>query len=239
VVLQAALNGALTKEDHPLVPVSVEDLMRDAVGCVAAGAQAIHLHPRDAGGEETLDGAVVDSVVTEVRAACRVPVGVSTGAWIEPDLELRLELVRAWVAPDYASVNLSEDGAAELMRAVLAAGIGVEAGVWTVEDAERLASTGLGEQVTRILVEPVEVGQAAAFEAVEAIHRALDGFGLTAPRLQHGDGQSTWVLLADAVRRGLDVRIGLEDTLTDPAGVRTAGNAMLVRAARRLGAHSC
>jgi uncharacterized protein (DUF849 family) len=64
----------------------------------------------------------------------------------------------------------------------------------------------------------------------------LDGFGLTVPRLQHGDGEATWLLLADAVRRGLDTRIGLEDTLSDPDGGRTAGNPMLVRAARALGA---
>jgi uncharacterized protein (DUF849 family) len=38
------------------------------------------------------------------------------------------------------------------------------------------------------------------------------------------------------VRRGLDTRIGLEDTLSEPNGERTAGNEALVRAARELGA---
>ena len=64
--------------------------------------------------------------------------GVSTGAWIEPDLERRVELIAGWSAPDYASVNLSEDGADDVMRALLGAGVGIEAGVWSVEDAERL-----------------------------------------------------------------------------------------------------
>jgi len=87
--------------------VTAEELARDAAACVAAGAGAIHMLPRDADGRETLD---VDACVRAVRAACGVPVGVSTGAWIEPDLERRLDLIGAWNEPDYASVNVSEDG---------------------------------------------------------------------------------------------------------------------------------
>jgi uncharacterized protein (DUF849 family) len=236
VLLQATLNGDLTKTAHPAVPVSAEELARDAAACVAAGARAIHLHPRDAAGRERLEAEVVDDVVAAVRQACGVPVGVSTGAWIEPDLERRLELVRAWRAPDYASVNLSEPGAAEIMAALLDAGVGIEAGVSSVEDAERLATSGAGGLVTRILVEPVDAGAAGAVWIVEDIHRALDGLGLAAPRLQLGDGDATWVLLTDAIRRGIDTRIGLEDTLHEPEGGSTTGNAALVRAARRLGA---
>lgn len=236
MLLQAALNGGRAKTAHPAVPVSAEELAQDAAACVAAGARAIHLHPRDREGRERLDAEVVDTVVARVRAACAVPVGVSTGAWIEPDLDRRLELVRGWRTPDYASVNLSEPGSTDVMETLIGAGVGIEAGVWSVEDAERLAASGLHARVVRILVEPVEVGAAEAVEVVEGIHRALDRLGLAAPRLQHGDGEATWVLLADAIRRGLDTRIGLEDTLHGPDGDRAAGNEALVLAARALGA---
>lgn len=238
--LQAALNGDRTKAEHAATPVSVEELARDDAACVAGGARAIHLHPRDGEGQETLEAGVVDEVVKKVRGACGVPVGTTTSADIEPDPERRLGLVRAWREPDYASVNLSEAGALELMEAL----VGIEAGVWTVEDAERLAASGLGGRVTRILVEPGELqlrdssGDKAsgALGLVEDIHGALDELGLASPRLQHGDGRVTWVLLRDAVRRGLDTRVGLEDTLHGPNGERTTGNEALVRAARELGA---
>ena len=236
MLLQAALNGPLTKDAHPAVPVSAEELARDALACAAAGAGAFHLHPRDPDGRERLEAEVVDEVVAAVRDACGLPVGVTTGAWIEPELGRRLQLVRAWRAPDYASVNLSEDGATEMMRALLEAEVGIEAGVWSVDDAERLAASDLGGRVTRILVEPVDVAAADALELVGGIHRALDRLGLDAPRLQHGDGEATWILVADAVRRGIDTRVGLEDTVHEPSGERTAGNAALVRAAQRLGA---
>ena len=234
-MLQAALNGDRTRDEHPVVPLSAAELARDAAACVAAGAGAIHLHPRDAEGRESATSEVVNGVVEAVKAACGVPVGVTTGAWIEPDLERRLALIAGWTAPDYSSVNVSEEGSADVMRALLEAGVGIEAGVWSVEDAERLAASDLAGRITRVLVEPVEAGEGAR-KIVAAIHAALDAGGVTAPRLQHGDGDATWPLIEDAVRRGLDTRVGLEDTLHDPDGAVTAGNPALIRAARALGA---
>ena len=234
MLLQAALNGDRTKAEHPGVPVSADELALDAAACVRAGAGAVHLHPREDRGRERLDAAVVDGVVAIVRAACGVPVGVPTGAWIEPDLERRLVHIGGWTAPDYASVNLSEDGSTRVMEALVGAGVGIEAGVWSVEDAERLAASGLGASVTRILVEPVGDDAREALAAVERIHQALDRLRLSAPRLQHGSGEATWPLLRDAVRRRLDTRIGLEDTLCGPDGGRAAGNESLVQAARAL-----
>src|SRR5437763_3214623 len=236
MLLQAALNGGLAKDDHPAVPVSSEELAEDAAACARAGAGAFHLHPRDAKGRERLDAEFVDEVVIKVREACGAPVGVTTGAWIEPDPRRRLGLVRAWRAPDYATVSLSEPGAAEIMKALIDAGVGIEAGVRTVADAELLATSGLGDSLPRICVAPAGIspGEAAAF--VDDIHAVLDGAGLAAPRLQHGGGEATWVLLADAVRRGIGTRIGLEDTLHEPGGALTAGNEDLVRTARGLAA---
>jgi uncharacterized protein (DUF849 family) len=234
MLLQAALNGPWTKADHPAIPISAEELARDAVACVAAGAKAIHLHPRDREGDERLDAEVVDHVVSIVRDACGVPVGVSTGAWIEPDVQRRPQLVGAWSSPDYASVNVSEDGALETMRALLDARVGIEAGVWSVEDARRLADWRLVEHLTRVLVEPVDVDPRSTVALMDDIHQALDHAGIAAPRLQHGDGDATWVLIEDAVRRGLDTRVGLEDTQYDPDGERVASNEALVRCARRM-----
>lgn len=238
MLLQATLNGPYTKSDHPAVPVSADELARDAVACVQAGAGAFHIHPRDEDGRERLDADAVDAVVSKVRDACGVPVGVTTGAWIEPEVAHRIELVRSWRSPDYATVNLSEPGATNVMAALIEARIGIEAGVWSVDDVERLAVSGFGERVLRICIEPVSLQADEAVAFVEEIHRSLDKRGLTAPRLQHGDGDATWVLLMDAVRRRIDARIGLEDTQFEPDGERTAGNAALVRTARNLGAGS-
>jgi len=233
-MLQAALNGARTRDDHPAVPLTARELARDAAACVAAGAGAFHVHPRDADGRETLDVAIVDPVVLAVReAAGGAQVGVSTAAWIVGDLEARLEAIALWTAPDYASVNVSEDGFGEVMRVLLENGIGVEAGVWSVDDADRLAACGLADRITRVLVEPLHPDLMAAPLLYEAIHARLDRHEIAAPRLQHGDGEATWPILEDAIATGYDTRIGLEDTLLLPDGERAPDNAALVAAAAR------
>jgi uncharacterized protein (DUF849 family) len=236
MLLQATLNGPLTKADHPAVPVSLEELAADAADCVQAGARAFHVHPRDRDGHERLDASVVDAVVTTVRSRHGYPVGVTTGAWIEPDLARRLQLISQWTQPDYTSVNLSEDGALDVMHALLAAGIGIEAGVWTVPDAELLVASGLADQMTRVMIEPVDVGRDDAVPLVSAIHDILNAADIRVPRLQHGDGEATWVLIEDAISRGIDTRVGFEDTFSLPDGRPAANNAELVAAARDLGA---
>jgi aminoglycoside/choline kinase family phosphotransferase len=99
-----------------------------------------------------------------------------------------------------------------------------------------LIASGIAGRVTRVMIEPVEVPVADAVPLVSAIHAVLDQADLRVPRLQHGDGEATWVLLEDAVRRGIDTRIGLEDTLHLPDGSPADSNAALVKAARNLGA---
>ena len=236
MLLQATLNGPLTRTDHPGLPVSADELARDAVACVHEGAGALHVHPRDAAGRESLAPGVVDHVVSTIKAEVDIPVGVTTGAWVEPDLSRRLAHIAGWRAPQYTSVNVSEEGSFEVMEACLRAGVGVEAGVWTVEDAERLVTSGFAGRILRVMIEPVAVRDGDALELVAAIHGVLDRNDVAAPRLQHGDGEAVWTLLEDAVRRGIDTRIGFEDTLTLPDGSLAPSNASLVRAARLLGA---
>lgn len=236
VLLQATLNGPLAKADHDAVPVTLQELAADASQCVSAGARAFHVHPRDESGAESLQARVVDQVVSAVREPHGMPVGVTTGEWIEPDLQQRLRLVREWTQPDYASVNLSEPGAVEVMQALLTTRVGIEAGVATVEDAELLVGCGLSGRVTRVMIEPVDVSKLDAVPLVGAIHDVLNRADVRAPRLQHGDGEATWILIEDAVRRGIDTRVGFEDTLLLPDGQPATSNADLVRAAYELGA---
>src|SRR5690606_38621767 len=44
-LIMVALNGASrTKADHPMLPVTVDDIVRDAAACYEAGAGVVHLH---------------------------------------------------------------------------------------------------------------------------------------------------------------------------------------------------
>lgn len=237
--IQACLNGARARGFHPRLPVTPGDLAADAARCAAAGAVALHIHPRGADGAETLDARAIAAAVQAVReAAPGLPVSVSTGDWIEQDDRRQIEAVRAWGAlppaarPDEASVNLSERTAPLVMEALLAGGIGVEAGLASVADADRLLGLGLLPRCRRVLVEMEDVEPAAA-EAVAAAILALLGTGGPERQL-HGFGRSAWPMARRAMALGLMLRLGLEDVAELPDGTRAPDNAALVAAGMAL-----
>jgi uncharacterized protein (DUF849 family) len=229
VLLQACLNGSRDEDEHPLLPLSPEALAADARAVVEAGAVALHVHPRREGAE-SLDAEVCAAALTAIRSVCPgVTAGVTTGAWIEPDLQRRLSLIEQWtVLPDHASVNFSEDGAEEVCRLLLDRGIGVEAGLASVEDAQRLIDSGLARWCVRVLVEVEGINSPSAVAAAMAIEEVLARADVATRRLYHGTGIETWAVLDAALAGGHDVRIGLEDTLLLPDGRPARDNAELV-----------
>lgn len=202
-----------------------------------AGADGLHVHPRDDVGHESLDAdAVARTVLAIRRAAPDTEISVSTGAWIEPDPVARLRHVRRWEhRPDVASVNLSERGAPEVAETLLDLDIRVEAGIWSLADVDLLVAAGLTHRCHRLLVEAVgDEPPQAAIALVEAILAALDDAGAVGARLVHGSGRATWPVLERALALGHSTRIGLEDTRRLPDGRQARSNAELVGAAMRL-----
>jgi uncharacterized protein (DUF849 family) len=212
------------------VPQTPGEIARDGAACVAAGAGALHFHVRDRNGKETLGDEETSLALRVTKSVVKVPVGLTTGLWIAGgDAELRHRLVTGWShMPDFASVNLDEDGAVELGQALLDAGVGLEAGLSFVEDVGVLAESPLRDKLLRVLIEPDDEDPSAAVERAAAIDAALDDAGVTAPRLHHGFGAATWSVIDAAVARGRDVRIGLEDTQVMPHGSMPRDNAALV-----------
>lgn len=219
---------------HPALPTTPHELARDARRAIDAGAVAVHLHPRAVDGAETLDPEPMALALIAVRQSCPgVPIEVSTAAWIEADVARRLALVRSWrAAPDSAGVNFGEPGAVELATTLLARGIGVEAGLFSVEDAHRLVASGLAPQCNHVQIEPILTQNSNdALATAHAIERILDAAGVTTPRLLHGKDASAWPALVYAMQQGYATRIGLEDTLLLPDGTIARDNVELIQAA--------
>lgn len=236
--IKACLNGGRRRDEHPAVPITPGELAAEAVAAVAAGAEALHLHPRDRVAAQSLHPDDVAAAVTAVRRGCPgAPVGVSTGLWMsDGDIGRRLATVGRWAdlpsaaRPDFASVNVSEAGFADLVETLHRAGIAVEAGVWSMTDAQALAAAGRSGW-TRVLVEIVDGAADTATAAADTILASLDELGVGGPRLLHGEEAACWPLVAHAGRLGLPTRIGLEDTVVGPAGEPILDNADLVRQA--------
>ncbi len=137
MIVQACLNGARRSDFHPQLPLTAEAMAHDAAACVSAGAAELHIHARGENGRESLSA--VDATILAVRRTCPgTLVGVSTGAWIEMDVERTRACIAAWrELPDYASVNLSEADAPAVIELLQQRGVGVEAGLASAADAER------------------------------------------------------------------------------------------------------
>jgi len=240
-VLKACLNG--NRPPSTGVPVTPEQLAQAALAAVEAGADAVHIHPRDARGAESLATPDVVAAVSAIRATGRhTRIGVTTHQGACPDEGRRVELVRGWPGPaeggpDFASVNWHEAGAGEIAFALRAKGIGVEAGIWTARSASAFLRTTWPRQVERVLVEVIPA-MTPGSSGVWAAERVLAAVGMpSGPVLVHGEGTWAWPVLRWAQRRGYDLRIGLEDTLVDEHGRRASDNAALVRAARTMPRH--
>jgi uncharacterized protein (DUF849 family) len=235
-LLQACLNGGRDRAWHPAVPVAPAELAADARAVAAAGAEGLHVHPRDAAGRESLAAADIAAALAAIRAAVPgIPVGVSTGWWIAPGGRARQAAIRDWdMRPDYVSINLIEEDAPEVIRLAQARGIGVEAGLWSARDAGRFAALPEAPGCLRVLIEISEQEIGAALAVTAEILALLDRAGIALPRLLHGRDATKWPLFREARRRGLDCRIGLEDGDRLPSGERAPDNAALIAAARAL-----
>ncbi|GHC77985.1 hypothetical protein GCM10007079_15570 [Nocardiopsis terrae] len=226
----ACLNGDRRPGAHPALPVSVDQLVTDARSAVAAGATAVHIHPRDHGGAESLEPQVVSELMERMRAEVPdVPVSLTTSLSAESDPWRRYDLVQRWASPalpDSVSVNLHEAGSVDLIQLLGDRRVAVEAGVWTVEAARILLATRV--EVAAVLVEPTQVAAEDARRNADAINSLLDRAKVGVPRLLHGADATAWPMLEDALDAGLDIRIGLEDTMRLPDGTEAHDNAALV-----------
>jgi uncharacterized protein (DUF849 family) len=233
IYLKACINGARTPDQHPNLPVTPDQLAAEAVAVHRAGANAVHMHPKNARGVDSLQPDIVDAAVSAVRHAVPgLPLGVTTGLWALPDEKQRLSAVEAWKElPDFASVNWHEPGADALADLLLTRGVGVEAGLFHADAAAAWAASEFATHCMRVMVELPGDGNT---EAADDLLGQVMAVGSPAPVLLHGFDESCWPLLEHAGRRGVQTRVGLEDTLRLPDGSSPSNNAELVSAAMRL-----
>lgn len=234
MLIKAAINGGRTKAEHAAAPISPGEQAAAVVECLRAGADVIHLHVRSRAGDESLaPDDVAATLAAVLTVAPKTLIGISTGAWILPE-PARSQAAAAWeVLPGFASVNFSEDSAAELATLLLSRGVEVEAGLIDAESAQSFLQSGLAARCLRVLLEPQEQEMERALETVGAMERVLKPAALDLPIVLHGTEATSWPMMDQAIARGYGVRIGLEDTIVLPDGKIARDNAELVTEAMR------
>ena len=233
MLIKAALNGARLHKEHPQIPISPDQLAIASKSVVEAGANALHIHPRNKNGQESLTASDISAAINAIRSSSvEVPIGISTGEWIEPNVNARLTLIKSWtVLPDFASVNFNEEGAQKVAHLILNRNIGLEAGINSTDALLRFLKFARISDALRVLIEIPDLHPDQANNLLLEIESLLDQRQLKLPRLLHGYDNSVWPMIEKAAKRKYDTRIGFEDTVFLPTGKLSNNNAELVQAA--------
>ena len=228
--LQIALNG---DRNHPAVPKTPDEIAKDAKACIDAGAHSVHVHAFDDHGKETLDGTSCGRVLKAIRRLCPgVPVSLTTSATIEPVPWKRLNLVKAWTEfPDLVTVNQGEEGILELSELLISRGVGLEAGLLTIDDARKFVTSPIRNKCRRVLIEPLDPDSDKALANAAKMEEIVFDAGITLEQVHHGYDFPCWAINKRALERGHGIRTGLEDVAVLPDGIPAEGNVQLVLAA--------
>lgn len=233
MTLQIAING---NRNDQIVPKTTESIVESAILSIEKGARSIHFHPRDNKGIETFKGVFVDEQIGELRTKLKnIPIGISTGKWIEPDLDKRLEQIGSWKnLPDFVSINYDENGFEKVTELISKKGIKIEIGLSNLESAKNFTKCNLNGDFLRILIEPQEQILGSAIETVNQIENHINNRKIKLPLLLHGFDKTCWDLIELAFRKNYETRIGFEDTLTLPNGKNAKSNMELIEQAQRI-----
>lgn len=233
VFLQAALNGSRVHPAAPRTPAAIADAARASVD---AGAHSVHVHAFDSAGRETLDGFACAEVLRAIRTVCSgIPVSLTTSAEIVRDPAERFRIVEAWTdLPDLVTANQGEPGIGELCELLLSRGVGIEAGLLSIEDARAFVRSGLAGRCRRVLIEPLDLDPDVALQHAAQMDAVVLSAAITLEQVHHGEGIACWAVNRRALEKGHGIRTGLEDVTVLPDGSHARNNAELVAEAAHL-----
>jgi uncharacterized protein (DUF849 family) len=245
-IIGVAPNGARkTKADHPALPMTADEIARDAAACHAAGAAMIHLHIRDKAGKHLLDAEAFRAATAAIRreAGDDLIVQITTesvGIYLPG---YQMAMVRE-ARPEACSVAIreivpgppAEREAAAFFAWMAKEGVAPQYILYTADEVRRFADLrqrgvipGTAPFVLYVL------GRYSANQTSDPLD--LAPFLAAAPRDWHwavcafGAKEGTVALTAAVL--GGHSRVGFENNLRLGDGSVAPGNAALVEQARR------
>ena len=243
VVILAAPNGARrSRQDHPALPITPEELAENAVALCDAGVAVLHLHVRDDSARHTLDPEKYRAALAAIRDCVGndLVLQVTTEAVGIYDAAEQMAVVRE-LRPEAVSLALKElcpEPAAEAEFAVFCRWMH-DAGVWpqyilySAEDVERfdaMRSSGiivdeapfalfvLGNYANSVAGTPTDLDKLLDATDPAAFPWAVCCFGAN----EHA-------VMRAALAKGGHVRIGFENNLVMADGSPARDNAALIR----------
>lgn len=147
-IMLAPNGGRRMPADHPAIPVQIPQTIRCAAAARRAGADAIHVHLRDAEGGHLLDAGAYRELTQGIHhAAPGLAVQITTESIGRYDAGQQMAVVRE-AMPAFASCALREIaddlGARAFYHDMAGAGVGIQHILYAPEEAGRLADLRAG-----------------------------------------------------------------------------------------------
>jgi 3-keto-5-aminohexanoate cleavage enzyme len=252
LIINAAITGMVPKkEDTPHVPLSVQEIIQDAIACCRAGASMIHVHARDEQGQPTYHKEIFAEIIAGIRKLCPdVIICASTSGRVHNTFEKRSEVLELTgdLKPDFASLTMGSLNFAD------------QASINTPEIIEQLAR----KMKANGIIPEIEIFDLGMINTVKVfIHKGiltepfyyniLAGSIFSAPATlldlaylvaslppgghwgAAGIGRFQLNMNLAAILMGGNVRVGLEDNIYYDAGKEVlATNVMLIERLARL-----
>jgi 3-keto-5-aminohexanoate cleavage enzyme len=240
LIITVALVGAeVTRQDHPKLPITPEEIAEAAIECWKAGASICHLHVREADGKPTQNKELFRETIRQIQKSSDMIIQVSTGGAVGMTEEERLQPVS--LAPEMATltvgtVNFGDDvfyNSPKLIerfaKEMLTYGVKPELEIFDtgmIANAIRLWKKGLLQEPLHFdFVMGVPGGIPATFQNL--LH-LVDALPPNATWSVAGIGRHQLPLATLAIMMGGHVRVGFEDNIYYSKGVLADSNAQLV-----------
>jgi 3-keto-5-aminohexanoate cleavage enzyme len=237
--IMVAPNGARrTTQDHPSLPMRLDDTIAAAIACKEAGAGGLHAHVRDADGGHVLDAGLYLELLAELnQRAPDFTVQITTEAVGRYTPKEQRTLVET-VMPGFVSIALREmvtgENDKDLCRFyhwAYVSGIGVQHILYTPEEVLQLASFVKKGVIPAQDLEVLFVLGRYSTDQQSSVSDLLPFVANATQVLKDADwalcafGQQETSCLAEAVRQGGKARIGFENNLHNRDGSIAADNA--------------
>lgn len=248
IFLMTAPNGArLGKHDHPAIPITQAEIVDAAVTSADAGADALHLHVRDAEGRHSLDAGLYRATMAAIedRLGSGFPIQISTETLGAAGPEDVVELLQS-LKPASASVafrNIAPDSretprARRLFDWARDSGVAIQHTITEPEDLAALETTlPYGAEVAMLFVlgRQTPPREAAPSELLRFLNRLeASSFQGRAHWMVCAHGRQETRCLTSAATLGGACRVGLENNAINADGSRAQDNAERVVELRKV-----
>jgi uncharacterized protein (DUF849 family) len=257
LILNACLTGMVTtKEKNPHVPISPEEIIRDALAVAQAGVSIVHIHARGPDGAPTWDPDAYREIIEGIRAGAPgliVCASTSGRLWSGREKRAAVLMLEGAARPDMASLTLGSlnfarqaslnppDDILYLLEAMNERGIKPEIELFDlgmVDYLGHLVAEGRirGPAYANVLLGNRGTADATATNLAFLVSRLPSGCVWAAC----GIGRHQHPMNVLALSMGGHARVGLEDNLyLDPVSKQLATNVALIEriaaAAREMG----